>query len=76
MGICKFSDDVWLKAMALRNGFLVNKVYTRSPLGEDFILNDSVQDTALRNINIMADCLNDSQLKAVFTKYNLYDKLR
>lgn len=76
MGICKFADDVWLKAMALRNGILVNKVYTRSPLGEDFILNDSVQDIALRNINIMADCLNDSQLKAVFAKYNLFDKLR
>lgn len=74
--ICKYADDVWLKAMALRKQILVNKVYTRDSLGEDFLINEAVQDIGLRNINAKGDMLNDSQIEAVFIKYGLYEKVR
>ena len=76
MDICKFADDVWFKAMALKKGTLVKKVQTRSSLSEDYLENGDVQDIGLRIINVKTDNLNDKQLKAVFEKYNLYSKLR
>lgn len=75
MDICRFADDVWLNAMALKKGTLVNKVFTRNLNGEDFLDNGNVQDTALNKINTMGEKLNDIQIEAVFTKYNLYGRL-
>ena len=74
--ICEFADDVWFNAMAKKKGTIINKVYTRSSNGNDFFINESVQDVGLRNINIRGEQLNDKQLRAVFTKYNIYNKLR
>ena len=76
MDICKYADDIWLKAMAIKKGTLVKKVFSRSELSEEYLINSAVQDIGLRNINAMGEMLNDKQLKAVFTKYNLYDKLK
>lgn len=75
MDICKFADDVWFNAMALKKGTQINKVYTRNVKGDDFLVNEAMQDIGLRNVNIEDDMLNDSQIKAVFFKYGLYDKL-
>lgn len=75
MDICKLADDVWFNAMALKKGTLVNKIETRDPKGDDFLLNAGVQDMGLFNVNIKGDNLNDKQLEAVFSKYNLYKKL-
>ncbi len=75
LNICKSADDVWFNAMAIKKGTLVNKVYTRNYLGEDYISNEGVQDIGLWNINNNGEMLNDIQIKAVFDKYNLYSKL-
>lgn len=75
MNICPTADDVWLYAMALKKGTLINKVYTRDLYGEDYLTNESVQDTGLWHINVEQNG-NDSQIEAVFTKYSLYDKLK
>ena len=76
MDICKFADDVWFKAMAIKKGTLVKKVQTRSIKSEDYLENGDVQETGLRIINVKTDNLNDKQIKAVFEKYNLYSELK
>ena len=76
LDICKYADDVWFYAMALKKGTLVNKVYTRDSKGDDFVINMGVQDIGLLHFNTQGEMLNDSQIKAVFAKYSLFDKLR
>ncbi len=72
--ICKFADDVWFNAMALKKGTLINKIYTRDKNGEDYLLNWSVQDMGLWHKNVEQN-RNDQQIDAVYTMYSLYDKL-
>lgn len=74
--ICKYADDVWFKAMAMKKGTLSKKVYTHNPKGIEYIENEFVQDIGLKNINTQEDCLNDKQIAAVFNKYNLYQLLK
>lgn len=76
MDICKYADDVWFKAMALKKGTLCKKVYNRKYNdGSYFISNEVVQDAALWRINVEGESLNDKQIKAVFSKYDLYKLL-
>lgn len=75
MKICKHADDVWLNGMALKKGTLVSKVLTRNPNGEDYVLNERAQADGLFQINMRNQMLNDIQLKDVFTKYSLYNKM-
>lgn len=74
LDICKYADDVWFTAMALKKGTAINKVYTRNRKGEDYILNDSWQDSGLNIANVVQNG-NDPQICDVFTKYSLYKKL-
>lgn len=71
MDICPFADDVWFKAMSLKKGTPVCRVETYHANGNEFLCDDEVQDMALCNRNV-GQSLNDKQLDAVFTKYNLY----
>ena len=80
MDICPHADDVWFYAMTLMAGSRVVKCPTRNPSGDEFVLNESVQDMGLCQINITHEANsthteNDTQLKAVFDKYNLWGKL-
>ncbi len=75
LDICKFADDVWFNAMAIKKGTLVNKVNTRSHIGEDYIMNEGVQDDGLWVSHNKVENLIDTQIKAVFDKYDLYGKL-
>ncbi len=75
LDICKFADDVWFNAMAIKKGTLVNKVGTRSHIGEDYIMNEGVQNDGLWVSHNKVDSLIDTQIKAVFDKYDLYGKL-
>lgn len=74
--ICKYADDVWFKAMAMKKGTLCKKVYTHNPKGEEYLENEMVQDIALGRINVQGEILNDKQIEAVFMKYNLYPLLK
>lgn len=71
LGICKYADDIWFKAMALKKGTKAQRVFSRTP--NSYVVNESVQDMGLININ-GGDNMNDVQLKAVFDKYQLYSK--
>lgn len=74
MEICPTADDVWFKAMALKKGTLSCGVFSHNYNG-DFIVNPTVQDIGLFNVNTVGGHLNDCQLKAVFDKYDLFTKL-
>lgn len=71
MDICKYADDIWLKAMALKKGTLVNKVSTRNPVGDDYVLNEDVQSSGLYFVNVEGEKKNDRQLKEVLSRYSL-----
>lgn len=74
--ICKYADDVWFSAMALKAGTPIIKTNTFDERGEGYIDNVLVQDVALHNQNIDPNsCRNDEQIKAVFEKYHLYELL-
>lgn len=76
MDICKFADDVWFNAMALMAGTKVRKCYTHNEKGEDYVSNEDAQFIALSKINAAKNrCENDIQIKAVFDRYQLWDKL-
>lgn len=76
MNICPCADDVWFKAMSLKKGTFVKRVETISPNGCEYLENPSVQDMGLFNTNAGTVNMNDVQIKAVFSKYNLYSRLK
>ena len=72
--ICKYADDIWFKAMALYNNCLAQKIYTHKVNGKDYLA-ITPQTAELFEINVSGG-MNDIQLKAVFDKYNLYERLK
>lgn len=76
LDICKYADDVWFKAMALKKGTQVCGVYSHHKGGCDFVENPAVQDVSLNAINVHGESLNDKQIKAVFDKYGLYSRIK
>ena len=76
LDICKTADDVWFKAMALKKGTPVCRVETRHVKGCEYMLDDEVQDMGLFNQNVDGESLNDKQIAAVFSKYDLYKLLK
>lgn len=75
MEICPYADDVWFYAMGLLKGTKVTHTYTTMPGGYFLNLPSSAIDAlSARNTN-ESDCYNDVQIKAVFEKYNLYERI-
>lgn len=75
MSLAPYGDDIWFYAMNLLKGTPYVKVHSRKPNG-DFIELPSSYDSALFAANTDPNhCRNDVQIKAVFEKYGLYDKL-
>lgn len=68
---CRTADDVWFKAMAIKKGTKVEGILSRDNHGEDYLSNTYVQDVGLYNANNQGEMLNDKQIDAVFTKYNI-----
>lgn len=73
--ICPTADDVWFHAMAVLNGTDVVRVESRSSKGQNYIINEEVQDMGLCQVNTGPDGENDRQIKAVYSKYGIYDLL-
>ena len=74
MDICKYADDVWFNAMALKKGTNVKYAWNHY-IPFKYIVNKDVQGVALLNKNKGEESLNDFQLRTVFEKYNLYTNL-
>lgn len=74
--ICFYADDVWVNCMAIKKGTMIKKTETHNPKGEDYLVNEDMQDVGLFNKNTSSENGNDKQLKAVFEKYDLYNCLK
>lgn len=75
--ICKYADDVWFNAMAILNGTKVVKVNTHNVSGEEYIPQSRVREVGLCEENTNPNSpRNDEQIKAVFSQYGIYEKLR
>ena len=72
MELAPKADDVWFKAMAMLNGVKCQKVQTHDPY---LLFNDDVQDVAL-SISNVDNGGNDTQIQAVFDRYDLYKYLK
>ena len=77
MSICRYADDVWFTAMAIMKGTKVHKSYTHDKRGDEYtnILTNQTIRLSAENTN-PNNCRNDIQIKAVFDKYNIIEKLR
>ena len=76
MDICPYADDVWFYAMGQLNGTNVTHTYTNKPGGYFWNLPSSaIEALSARNTN-EEDCYNDVQIKAVFEKYKLYERIK
>lgn len=75
LDICKYADDVWFNAMSLKVGTKVRYAWPRLGL-IPLVGNNDVQSLALKNVNSKGAILNDVQIKAVFEKYGLFEKLK
>ena len=71
--LCPYADDIWLKAMSLRQG-TVCRIVARKPLLIPLSSPGTQSQSALRVINIDEN-RNDEQFRAVFTHYDLYKLL-
>lgn len=72
--ICPKADDVWFKAMSLLKETECKLVDKGAGIGNNFISIEENRERALARTNV-DEGLNDIQIKAVFTKYNLYNTL-
>jgi hypothetical protein len=74
--IAPFADDVWFYAMGLLNDTPFVKTYARKPNGDYVELSSTYDDALFAKNTDPNNCQNDVQIKAVFEKYGLYDKLK
>ncbi|MGL5902329.1 MAG: hypothetical protein ACRCZO_06530 [Cetobacterium sp.] len=75
MKLAPKADDIWFKAMTLKNGIKCKKIGLAKEFYKKFINLEDGQDIALSKINV-GENQNDIQLKAVFDYYNLWEKLK
>ena len=69
LDICRYADDVWFFAMAVKKGTLIRKTNTYNNFGDEFVWNPSHND-GLNNINVLLNA-NDIQIQKVFKKYDI-----
>ena len=72
MKLSPHADDLWFKAMELLNRTPVLQIARNKSWIYEMSRIESVQDTGLLNINVIGS-KNDSQLKALFDYYHLYE---
>lgn len=71
LDICKYADDVWFNAMALKKGTNVVKGCSYNENGLDYYFTN--QEVSLHNINVSGiGSSNDIQIAKVLEKYDLY----
>ena len=77
MSICRYADDVWFSAMAIKKGTKVHKSYTHDLRGEEYTSIQGNQANSLCTDNNNPDnCRNDIQIKAVYERFRIIERLR
>ena len=74
LDICKYADDVWFNAMALKKGTKIKYAWKHYSVAS-LINNEDGQCVALQHINNDGESQNDVQIKNVYAKYNLWERL-
>ncbi|GAA3967895.1 hypothetical protein [Allohahella marinimesophila] len=75
MALCPASDDIWLKAMSLKNGTLCQRIQDPREFGTRFVVIPESQTHALKRSNKSKVDGNDDKLKAVLDAYELWPRL-
>lgn len=70
------ADDVWLKAMSLKQGTLCKKVEDSREWGARFVPIEGSQTFSLKRANKQPNSGNDAKIRAVFDTYDLWPLLR
>jgi hypothetical protein len=76
MALAPSADDIWLKAMTIKNGVKSQPVYDERYWKSRFLTIENSQQGSLTSINKSKTCGNDVKLKAVFDAYGLWDVLK
>lgn len=74
--LCPKADDVWLKAMSLKQGTPCARLPDSRDWSDRFFTVASSQEVALRNENVRSRGGNDCKIRDVFEYYDLYKLLR
>ena len=69
------SDDVWLKAMTLKKGILCKRIEDHREWGARFQVIEGSQKFSLKRKNKSKVSGNDSKIRAVFDRYDLWNHL-
>ncbi|MCO1335445.1 hypothetical protein MO867_13990 [Microbulbifer sp. OS29] len=71
MKLCPKADDIWLKAMSLRQGIRCARVEDVRFWRDRFLTIPGGQATGLKKQNLKGRCGNDYKIRTVFSEYNL-----
>ncbi|SHF13691.1 Glycosyl transferase family 64 domain-containing protein [Microbulbifer donghaiensis] len=75
MALCPNADDVWLKAMSLKNGTLSARVADSRHWKKRFLTIEGSQSQSLKKENWEKNGGNDCKIREVFTEYGLLESL-
>lgn len=75
MRLCPNADDIWLKAMSLKNGVLSAKIDDPRYWKDRFLTIAGSQSHALKRKNWHRSSGNDQKMHDVFTEYDLFREL-
>lgn len=73
--LCPGADDIWLKAMSLKNDVLCKKIPDPRPFASRFLTIENSQINSLISNNKIPKVGNDKKIHDVFFRYDLLNKL-
>lgn len=76
MKLCPNADDIWLKAMSIKQGVPSMKVQDCRPWKTRFLTIEGTQGHALKSENLRNKGGNDQKINKVFTEYKIFDLLK
>lgn len=76
MELAPDADDIWLKAMSLKQGTPCRIIEDTRDFMTNFLPIEGAQEVSLKRRNKKSSQGNDEKIKAVFSHYNLTEKLK
>jgi len=74
--LCPGADDVWLKAMSIKQGTRAVRVADHRHWRDRFLTVPGAQGSGLKNANLKRKSGNDCKVKRVFSEYQLLEQLK
>lgn len=76
MSLCPNADDIWLKAMSIKQGVKSARVHDNRPWKTRFLTIEGTQSHALKRENWHRRDGNDSKIRKVFLEYDIVEMLK